>query len=130
MFLKGHSGDRIRVDRQGRGPQHIPSPALTVGLMVQPRIIEAIAANRDFVGRGLLARFLYATPVSKVGFRDSAATPVTESTEKQYEHWIKKLASDMAGWSDDPTVLTARLARRGRGSQDSGRRRTDARRGG
>lgn len=105
VFLKGHSGDRIRVDRQGRGPQHIPSPALTVGLMVQPRVITAIAANPDFVGRGLLARFLYSTPVSKVGFRDSAAAPVTEITEKQYEHWIKKLAGEMSGWASGPMVL-------------------------
>ncbi len=105
VFLKGHSGDRIRVDRQGRPAQYIPSPALTMGLMVQPRIIEAIAANRDFVGRGLLARFLYATPVSKVGFRLSTAVPVSENTEAQYSHWIKKLASDMAGWSGDPAVL-------------------------
>jgi hypothetical protein len=105
VYLKGHSGDRIRVDRQGRPPQYIPSPALTMGLMVQPRIIEAIAANRDFVGRGLLARFLYATPVSKVGFRVSDATPVCENTEAQYSHWIKKLASDMAGWAGDPAVL-------------------------
>ena len=106
VFLKGHSGDRIRVDRQGRPPQHIPSPALTMGLMVQPRVIEAIAANRDFVGRGLLARHLYAMPVSKVGFRVSAATPVSESTEAQYSYWIKKLASEMAGWAGDPMVLT------------------------
>jgi replicative DNA helicase len=105
VFLKGHSGDRIRVDRQGRPPQYIPSPALTIGLMVQPRIIEAIAANPDFVGRGLLARFLYATPESKVGFRLSTAIPVSANTESQYSHWIKKLASDMAGWVDDPAVL-------------------------
>ncbi len=105
VYLKGHSGDRIRVDRQGRPPQHIPSPALTLGLMVQPRIIEAIAANRDFVGRGLLARFLYATPVSKVGSRASDATPVSENTEAQYSHEIKALASDMAGWACDPAVL-------------------------
>ena len=105
VFLKGHSGDRIRVDRQGRLPQHIPSPALTIGLMVQPRIIETIAANRDFVGRGLLARFLYATPASKVGFRTSGAIPVSETTEAQYSHWIKKLASEMAGWAGDPAVL-------------------------
>jgi replicative DNA helicase len=105
VYLKGHSGDRIRVDRQGRPAQHIPSPALTMGLMVQPRIIEAIAANRDFVGRGLLARFLYATPVSKVGSRASDATPVSENTEAQYSHEIKTLASDMAGWAGDPAVL-------------------------
>jgi replicative DNA helicase len=105
VYLKGHSGDRIRVDRQGREPQSIPSPALTMGLMVQPRVIEAIAANRDFVGRGLLARFLYATPASKVGSRVSDATPVSDNTEKRYNHWVKKLASDMAGWAGDPAIL-------------------------
>ena len=103
--LERSFGDRIRCRPSRPRTAAIPSPALTMGLMVQPRIIEAIAANRDFVGRGLLARFLYATPVSKVGFRNSAAIPVAETTEKQYEHWIKKLASEMAEWSDDPAML-------------------------
>lgn len=105
IYLKGHSGDTTMVDRQGRGPVHIPRPALTVALMIQPRIVEAIAANRDFVGRGLLARFLYATPTSKVGSRRPGAAPVSDTTEAQYSHWIKKLASDMAGWAGDPAVL-------------------------
>jgi hypothetical protein len=105
VFLKGHSGDPIRVDRQGRAPQHIPSPALTMGLMVQPRIIETIAANRDFVGRGLLARFLYAQPASKVGSRAIGAKPVDSLTELDYGSVIKNLAGDMAGWVGDPAVL-------------------------
>jgi replicative DNA helicase len=105
VYLKGHSGDRIRVDRQGRPSQYIPSPALTIGLMVQPRIIEAIAANRDFVGRGLLARFLYATPASKVGHRLIGAEPVAETTEAQYSYTIKKLASQLARWASDPMLL-------------------------
>jgi replicative DNA helicase len=105
VYLKGHSGDRIRVDRQGRDPQHIPSPALTMGLMVQPRIIEAIGANRDFVGRGLLARILYATPVSKVGRRVIGAKPVTAETEYIYRNTVMQLASDMTGWQGDPAVL-------------------------
>jgi hypothetical protein len=105
VFLKGHSGDPIRVDRQGRPSQHIPSPALTMGLMVQPRIIETMASNRDFVGRGLLARFLYAQPASKVGSRKIAAQPVTRATEHDYISVVKKLASDMAGWAGDPALL-------------------------
>jgi hypothetical protein len=105
VFLKGHSGDPIRVDRQGRAPQHIPSPALTLGLMVQPRIIETIAANRDFVGRGLLARFLYAQPVSKVGSRTIGAKPVDSLTDLDYGSAVKNLAGDMAGWVGDPAVL-------------------------
>jgi hypothetical protein len=105
VYLKGHSGDPIRVDRQGRPPQYIPSPALTIGLMVQPRIIETIAANLDFVGRGLLARFLYAQPVSKMGSRTIGATPVSEAVENDYCCTVKKLASDMAGWAGDPALL-------------------------
>jgi hypothetical protein len=105
VFLKGHSGDPIRVDRQGRAPQHIPSPALTMGLMVQPRIIETIAANRDFVGRGLLARFLYAQPVSKVGSRAIGAKPVDSLTDLDYGSAVKNLAGDLAGWVGDPAVL-------------------------
>jgi hypothetical protein len=105
VFLKGHSGDPIRVDRQGRAPQHIPSPALTMGLMIQPRIIETIAANRDFVGRGLLARFLYAQPVSKVGSRAIGAKPVDLLTDHDYDAAVKRLASDLAGWVADPAVL-------------------------
>jgi hypothetical protein len=105
VYLKGHSGDPIRVDRQGRSPQYIPSPALTIGLMVQPWIIETIAANRDFVGRGLLARFLYAQPVSRVGSRAIGATPVSKTVEDDYCCLVKKLASDMAGWAGDPATV-------------------------
>ena len=36
LWLKGHSGDPLRVDRKGRPPEHIPRPALTLGLMIQP----------------------------------------------------------------------------------------------
>ncbi len=35
----------------------------------------------------------------------STAIPVSKNTEAQYTHWIKKLASDMAGWAGDPAVL-------------------------
>ncbi len=31
VFLKGHAGDMLRVNRQGRDPQHIEAPALTHG---------------------------------------------------------------------------------------------------
>ena len=105
VYLKGHSGDPIRVDRQGRDPQHIPSPALTMGLMVQPRIIEAIGGNHDFMGRGLLARILYAKPVSMVGHRTIGAATVTAETELIYRNTVTQLASDMAGWQGDPAIL-------------------------
>jgi Protein of unknown function (DUF3987) len=72
VWLKGHSGDPIRIDRKGRPPEYIPRPALTLGLMMQPDVLKSIAAQKTFRGRGLLARFMYAMPVSKVGRRATA----------------------------------------------------------
>ena len=104
-FLKGHAGDTIRVDRKGRAPEHVPNPALTLGLMFQPSVLTAIAENRDFAGRGLLARFLYSRPESKVGQRKTGATPVSRMTESNYNCAVLKLASDMAKWVGDPGIV-------------------------
>jgi replicative DNA helicase len=78
VFLKGHSGDMLRVDRRGRPPEHIPRPALTLGLCVQPEILRAIADMPGFRGRGLLARILYSLPANLVGHRQIGTPPVPE----------------------------------------------------
>ena len=46
VWLKGHSGDMIRIDRKGRPPEYIRKPALTLGLMIQPEVLKSIAAQR------------------------------------------------------------------------------------
>jgi replicative DNA helicase len=79
VWLKGHSGDMIRIDRKGRPPEYIRKPALTLGLMIQPEVLKSIAAQRAFRGRGLVARFLYALPVSQVGYRKTGAPPLSET---------------------------------------------------
>jgi hypothetical protein len=104
VFLKAHAGDRIMIDRQSRPRQVIAHPALSMGLMVQPRVIEAIAANRDFVGRGLLARFLFATPESRVG-RRSIGEPVSQDVEARYAGSMRSLAAGMAQWTGDPALI-------------------------
>ena len=107
VWLKGHSGDPIRVDRKGRPAEHIPHPALTMGLMIQPALLATIAATRhEFRGRGLLARFLDARPVSKVGHRLIGAQPLNEETRKVYAERLSALASSLAGWMGDPAILT------------------------
>lgn len=76
VWLKGHAGDPLRVDRKGRPPEYIEEPALTLGLMVQPDVLHRIAGPSSFRGRGLLARFLYSVPPSKVGYRRTNQPPV------------------------------------------------------
>ena len=69
VFLQGHAGTPMRVDRAGRSA-HIDKPALTFGLALQPGVLADVASSRRFRDSGLLARFLYAMPESTVGKRD------------------------------------------------------------
>lgn len=105
VWLKGHAGDPIRIDRMGRPPEYIRRPALTLGLMIQPEVLKVIAAHRAFRGRGLLARFLYARPASKVGHRATAAKPVPDDIANAYNTLVQNLASGLAEWLSDPAVL-------------------------
>ena len=104
VFLKGHSGDMLRVDRKGRPPEHIPRPALTLGLCVQPEILRAIADMPGFRGRGLLARILYSLPANLVGRRQIGTPPVPEDVRDVYGSSVRSLVLTMAEWTD-PAVL-------------------------
>jgi replicative DNA helicase len=61
VYLKGHVGDLLKVDRRGRPPEYVERPCLTIGLAVQPEVLRGLASRPGFRGRGLLARFLSAS---------------------------------------------------------------------
>lgn len=106
VWLKGHSGDPVRIDRKNRAPEHIRHPALTIGLMIQPSVLADIGARNEFRGRGLLARFLYAYPISKVGHRDTEAPEPDQVVIESYTKSVSDLVSGLIEWSSDPIVLT------------------------
>jgi hypothetical protein len=83
-FLKGHTGDELRVDRRGAPPVTVSLPALTVGLAVQPDVLQGLAHDRTFRERGLLARFMYAVPPSLVGARTFDGPAVPDVTQRRY----------------------------------------------
>ena len=62
IFLKGHAGDLLLVDRKGREPERIDKPALTIVVTIQPQVLLDIARRPVLRGRGLLARVLYCLP--------------------------------------------------------------------
>jgi putative DNA primase/helicase len=93
VFLQGHAGTAIRVDRQGR-TVIVNRPALTFGLMVQPDVIAELTTGNKarFRGNGTLARFLYCLPRSTVGTRDvTQRIPIPESVKKVYRDGIMGL---------------------------------------
>lgn len=91
VFLKGHSGDTLRVDRRGRS-EFVERPALTVGCTVQPDVIRGFVAKPGFRGLGLLARFLYCLPESTVGRRQVDPQPLSEHDTENFRRTIRALA--------------------------------------
>lgn len=91
VFLKGHSGDSIRVDRLGRASECIDHPALTVLLSVQPEVLNGLMSNSIYHGRGLTARFLYSFPKSIRGDREFYTNPITDAVKSSYNSLIRKL---------------------------------------
>ncbi len=95
VYLKGHAGDLLRVDRIGRESESIDRPCLTVALTVQKDIIETLTDTPGFRGRGLLGRFLYAIPTDLLGRRVADPPPVPPSVTGDYQNVLRALA-DMA----------------------------------
>ncbi len=110
VYLKAHSGDAIRVDRVGRDSQHVNSPALTMGLAIQPDVIRGFVNQPRFRGRGLIGRFLYSLPQSKVGRRSLTAKPISSEVKDAYTKTIRALLefNSICGRinSPEPMVLT------------------------
>jgi len=79
VYLSGHAGEPMRFDRRGDGERRVDEPSLSVGVAVQPCVLSRFACVEGVGDRGLLGRFLYSFPTSKVGKRDvdSAAVPST-----------------------------------------------------
>jgi Protein of unknown function (DUF3987) len=103
VFLKGHAGDRLRVDRQTR-KEYIDHPALTMGLSVQPTVLDDIGRIKGAKGKGLLGRFLYSLPESLLGYRKTLPDPVPDDVAALYERNVIALTLAMADWTD-PAVL-------------------------
>lgn len=91
VYLKGHAGDQLRVDRVGRPTEFVDSPALTLGLAVQPEVIRGLIGRPGFRGRGLLGRFLYAIPKSLIGYREIDPAPVPDQIREEYHTNIAHL---------------------------------------
>ena len=108
VYLKGHAGDLLKVDRRGRPPEYVERPCLTIGLAVQPEVLRGLASRPGFGGRGLLARFLYSLPESLVGRRQPGAPPVPQAVADRYTLELQALAASltMPAGDDGPALLT------------------------
>ncbi len=89
ILLKGIDGGVFRVLRKER--TYDLNPVLTIALAIQPQILTNMAGKRAFHGNGLLDRFLFLLPQSKLGRRSLNGPPIPESVANEYSQVISEL---------------------------------------
>lgn len=105
VFLQGHAGTPMRVDRADRCA-HVDRPALSFGLALQPGVLADVASSRRFRDSGLLARFLFAMPQSNVGQRDVRRRwSIPNYVQKEYESRLHALLEGRQQVAGKPRVL-------------------------
>lgn len=91
FFLNGYSGEAVSIHRVGRPAVRIPRATVAMVLAVQPTIIKELFENSEAVGRGLVARFLFAVPEPLSGKRAVDVPEIPESVDKAYDRMITAL---------------------------------------
>ncbi|MDB4396316.1 YfjI family protein [bacterium] len=84
IYLKGYSGDSLRVDRRNGAKINLSHPLLTLGIAPQIGLIRDIAKKPALVQRGLFSRFIFSIPKSRIGSRKLESHPIPYQIQSQY----------------------------------------------
>ncbi len=112
VYLKAQDAEDVAVDRVGGRNEYVHEATLSVGVAVQPTVLQDMTSREAMRGRGLLGRFLYAVPESTVGTRDIDRTVVRNSrVGDAYKARVLALLSEIPARRDDkgrlvPEVLS------------------------
>jgi hypothetical protein len=90
IYLNGFSGDPVRVNRKSGDEIDIARASLAVVITTQPSTLATLAKN-GLDELGLPARFLYAVPPSRAGYRLGTTRPVKETVEQAYCDAIQRV---------------------------------------
>jgi hypothetical protein len=87
VFLAGHSGSKVRVERAGR-TAYLDSPNITLGLTIQEEVLKRMVdgSMSSFKGKGGIGRCLFCIPESLLGKRDlRKVVNIDEDLKRKYE---------------------------------------------
>ena len=91
VFLKGYSGEDLKVVRLNRPPVLIRKAQLAVGIMAQPDVVTDALNDAGLRGRGLLDRFLIAWPDLERKAKSTRAPAIPQGLAAKYGALIRRL---------------------------------------
>ena len=89
--LKFWSGEACQIDRKGRESLWLNNPHLTMVISPQPDVVKGLAGLPGFRGRGLLGRFLYFIPESRLGNRKAEPSPIPFQVAEAWRNTLHRL---------------------------------------
>jgi replicative DNA helicase len=84
VFLSGHAGEEMRIDRIGRPSERIDAATLTLGVCVQPGVLARLGDTPEFREQGLLGRLLFSLPDPMLGYRNPTPDPIPDHVSQTY----------------------------------------------
>jgi hypothetical protein len=98
IYLSGHSGDMVNVDRKSGTSVMLRHPTLNIVALCQPVVIETLFGDKEKAGRGLLSRILFVKCRSLVGRREPVSRPIAPPIKERYaDLCLSMLAADTEG---------------------------------
>lgn len=91
LHLKAYSGDTVHVDRKSGTPITLERPCLTMGMTIQPSVLQDLSQTPQFNGKGLIARFIWAMPPSPLGYRNTNPPAVSPHILNSYYEMVRRL---------------------------------------
>ncbi|MGE5612377.1 MAG: DUF3987 domain-containing protein [Bacillota bacterium] len=105
LFLKAHTGSEYTINRTGRDNIFLSRPLLSVAVSPQPGVLAKLGRKDGFAERGLLARFLWALPASRVGHRTLAPAAVDPQVMTTYQRRLTAMADLSHRFRNDEALL-------------------------
>ena len=91
IILKGWCGEPSQIDRKGRDSIFLQHPLLTMVISPQPGIVQGLSSRSGFRDRGLIGRFLYVMPQSRLGGRSIETKPVPLALTEEWRQTVHRL---------------------------------------
>ncbi|QLA21249.1 DUF3987 domain-containing protein [Desulfolutivibrio sulfoxidireducens] len=91
--LKFWSGESCQIDRRGREAVYLDNPHLTLVISPQPDVVRGLADKPGFRGRGLIGRFLYFMPQSRLGYRRGETSPIPWAIADAWKATVSRILS-------------------------------------
>ena len=93
LVCAAYSGEPAIIDRKGHDPAHLDRPLLAIALVVQPHVLGSLVRHPTARSQGLVARFAYALPETRLGRRKTRAARVTANVADRWRDVVFRVSA-------------------------------------